>query len=558
MAIYRGSGSASSTSDQATIDEVTQQATNAASSATSAASSATSAASSASSASTSASTATTQASNASTSATNAASSASSASTSASSASTSASNAATSESNASAYATSAETAKTGALAAQTAAETAETNADAHRASAASSATTSQTNALTATTKASEASASATTASNAATAAESARDSTLAAFDSFDDRYLGAKTADPTLDNDGNALVGGALYFNTVDEVMKVYTGSQWVAAYADVSGALLAVNNLSDLGNVVSARSNLGVAIGTDVQAYSAILAGTTASFTTADETKLDGIETAATADQTAQEIATAIDADATAEATLKSALGLGTAAYTASTAYATAAQGTTADSAIQPGDNVSTLTNDAGYLTSFTETNNLTAAVTWANVPDANITQSSVTQHQAALSITESQISNLGTTVVLDSDIGSTVQAYDATIVVDADIGVTVQGYDVDTLKADVADTITAPMRGTVTTDNDLSFDMNVTNNFSCTPSGTGTLTFTNITAGQSGNIFLDNSGGHAISAAATTFINSGDLTTISTAGKYFVSYFSPDGTNVYISATPATTSQGV
>ena len=558
MAIYRGSGSASSTSDQATIDEVTQQATNAASSATSAASSATSAASSASSASTSASTATTQASNASTSATNAASSASSASTSASSASTSASNAATSESNASAYATSAETAKTGALAAQTAAETAETNADAHRASAASSATTSQTNALTATTKASEASASATTASNAATAAESARDSTLAAFDSFDDRYLGAKTADPTLDNDGNALVGGALYFNTVDEVMKVYTGSQWVAAYADVSGALLAVNNLSDLGNAVSARSNLGVAIGTDVQAYSAILAGTTASFTTADETKLDGIETAATADQTAQEIATAIDADATAEATLKSALGLGTAAYTASTAYATAAQGTTADSAIQPGDNVSTLTNDAGYLTSFTETNNLTAAVTWANVPDANITQSSVTQHQAALLITESQISNLGTTVVLDSDIGSTVQAYDATIVVDADIGVTVQAYDVDTLKADVADTITAPMRGTVTTDNDLSFDMNVTNNFSCTPSGTGTLTFTNITAGQSGNIFLDNSGGHAISAAATTFINSGDLTTISTAGKYFVSYFSPDGTNVYISATPATTSQGV
>jgi hypothetical protein len=45
------------------------------------------------------------------------------------------------------------------------------------------------------------------------------------------------------------------------------------------------------------------------------------------------------------------------------------------------------------------------YLT--TETNDLTAAVTWANVPDVNITQSSVTQHQAALSITESQISDL-------------------------------------------------------------------------------------------------------------------------------------------------------
>ena len=47
------------------------------------------------------------------------------------------------------------------------------------------------------------------------------------------------------------------------------------------------------------------------------------------------------------------------------------------------------------------------YLTSFTETNDLSSAVTWANVPNANITESSVTQHQAALSITESQISDL-------------------------------------------------------------------------------------------------------------------------------------------------------
>ena len=51
--------------------------------------------------------------------------------------------------------------------------------------------------------------------------------------------------------------------------------------------------------------------------------------------------------------------------------------------------------------------DNSTYLTSFTETNDLTVAVTWANVPDANITQTSVTQHQAALSITESQISDL-------------------------------------------------------------------------------------------------------------------------------------------------------
>jgi len=56
------------------------------------------------------------------------------------------------------------------------------------------------------------------------------------------------------------------------------------------------------------------------------------------------------------------DADA---ATARTTLGLGTAATTASTAYATAAQGTLADSAIQPSDNISTLTNDSGYLTTL-------------------------------------------------------------------------------------------------------------------------------------------------------------------------------------------------
>ena len=66
--------------------------------------------------------------------------------------------------------------------------------------------------------------------------------------------------------------------------------------------------------------------------------------------------------------------------------------------------------------NVSTFTNDAGYLTSFTETNDLSVAVTWANVPDANITQSSVTQHQAALSITESQIADLQSYLTAESD----------------------------------------------------------------------------------------------------------------------------------------------
>jgi len=99
---------------------------------------------------------------------------------------------------------------------------------------------------------------------------------------------------------------------------------------------------------------------------------------------------------------------------------------------------------------------------------------------------------------------------------------------------------------SDAAQTFTASQRGTVTTDNDGSFDMNVTNNFKCTPTGSITLTFTNITAGQSGFILLVNGSNYTVSAHTNTKVVSGSLTTLSATGTYLLSYFS-DGTNVYV-----------
>lgn len=83
---------------------------------------------------------------------------------------------------------------------------ETNINSKESSATSAASTATTQAGIATTKASEANESATAAYNAQLAAE-------AVFDSFDDKYLGAKATEPTVDNDGNPLVTGALYFRT---------------------------------------------------------------------------------------------------------------------------------------------------------------------------------------------------------------------------------------------------------------------------------------------------------------------------------------------------------
>jgi len=177
-------------------------------------------------------------------------------------------------------------------------------------AAGSASSAATSASTATTRASEASTSATNASNSETAAASSATDAAASYDSFDDRYLGAKASNPTLDNDGDALSAGALYFNTVSNLVLSYTGSIWQAISTGVG--LQVINNLSDVNSAATSRTNLGVAIGTDVQAFSSVLAATTASYTTAEESKLSGIETAATTDQTGAEIKAAYEVEANA------------------------------------------------------------------------------------------------------------------------------------------------------------------------------------------------------------------------------------------------------
>jgi hypothetical protein len=92
--------------------------------------------------------------------------------------------------------------------------------------------------------------------AANSAQSAADS----FDSFDDIYLGAKASDPTVDNDGDPLQTGALYFRTTAPAgLKTYNGTVWVDAS---TGSLQVVNNLQEIEDAgaaaqTAARENLG-------------------------------------------------------------------------------------------------------------------------------------------------------------------------------------------------------------------------------------------------------------------------------------------------------------
>jgi hypothetical protein len=105
-----------------------------------------------------------------------------------------------------------------------------------------------------TSASNAATSETNAGNSATAAASSATSAATSYDDFDDRYLGAKGAAPTVDNDGDALLTGALYFDTNTDTMKVYTGSGWVSAGSSVNGTAERQNYTATAGQTVFAAT----------------------------------------------------------------------------------------------------------------------------------------------------------------------------------------------------------------------------------------------------------------------------------------------------------------
>ena len=148
------------------------------------------------------------------------------------------------------ATSATNAATSATAAANSATQATTNGAAQVALATTQANNAATSATTATTQASNASTSATA------AAASAASAALSA-DTFDDTYLGSKSSDPTVDNDGDPLNAGDLYFNTTSNELKVYNGSAWQTAAISATGFLTVANNLSDLASAATAQTNLG-------------------------------------------------------------------------------------------------------------------------------------------------------------------------------------------------------------------------------------------------------------------------------------------------------------
>lgn len=198
--------------------------------------------------------------------------------------TSESNAATSESNAAASELAAAQSESNAATSESNAATSESNAATSESNASTSASTATTQAGIATTQAGiattqagNASTSATNANNSAIAAAASAQDAADAFDEFDDIYLGSKTSDPTLDNDGDPLVTGQLYWNSVASNLRIYDGASW-NVYSASSGLTAVVDdttpalggNLDLNGKDITGTGNIDIT-GTIEQGGNAVL-----------------------------------------------------------------------------------------------------------------------------------------------------------------------------------------------------------------------------------------------------------------------------------------------
>ena len=119
-------------------------------------------------------------------------------------------------------------------------------------------------------------------------------------------------------------------------------------------------------------------------------------------------------------------------------------------------------------------------------------------------------------------LQNNGSNVLVDSDIGSTVQAYDATIVVDADIGVTVQGYDANTTTSTNTQTLTnKTIRDTVYALSGTAFD--ATNGAVQTKTLAANTTFTDsLSSGDAIVLQLEAGASYTVTWPTMTWVTSG------------------------------------
>jgi hypothetical protein len=246
-----------------------------------------------------------------------------------------------------------------------------------------------------------------AQDSATAAQGFADDASNSFTDFDKRYLGTKASDPIVDNEGNALQIGALYYR-LETGLRIYDGNIWSAAYISEAGTL----TNSDIGITVQAYSeNLddfaaktapaGEIVGTtDIQTLSAkSISGTDNTLTNIANSSL--VNSAVTVNGQTVALGTSTTVTATATNPLTIGTGLNGSSYNGSAPVTVSLANTTVTPASY-GSASNTLTatvNARGQLTALAAT---------------------------PIAIANTQVSGLGTASVLDAAVALGAATLDA------------------------------------------------------------------------------------------------------------------------------------
>jgi hypothetical protein len=229
---------------------------------------------------------------------------------------------------------------------------------------------------------------------ATAAAASASAAATTYDNFDDRYLGAKSSAPSVDNDGNALITGALYWNSVSNTMFAWTGSAWgsISSTADIfryrftaAGGETSESGVDDNGFTLS------YLVGKEQVYLNGVLLARTSDYTASDGTSITSLAALTAGDIlevitfTAFDLASAVSNTAF---TAKGAILVGTAAGTyAAQAVGTNGQVLTANSAQADGVEWTTI---AGYSAPTLGSTSIASGATVSNVNGLTINSTTI------------------------------------------------------------------------------------------------------------------------------------------------------------------------
>ena len=124
------------------------------------------------------------------------------------------------------------------------------------------------------------------------AVAAKDAAVISSSTVQQIFLGTKASDPTVDNQGNPLVVGVMYYNSVSGTLRIWTGAEWSLGAFSVAGAVVSVNgrdgaveltkadvgltnvdNTSDINKPVSTATQTALNLKADITAVKSIYEG---------------------------------------------------------------------------------------------------------------------------------------------------------------------------------------------------------------------------------------------------------------------------------------------